>query len=158
MPVRVSLRWILVFSLTVALTLYFYPLRGEASLWRPLFVFLVVVYWLFAEPHRLGIGFAWLAGLGLDILTGGVPGRHALAMAVCAYLICLAGQRLHHFSVWHQTVLVSLLAVLYQSVIVFVNLLVGREFTILFMYYPVVTTVLLWPLTVGILSRFYCPE
>ncbi len=155
---RVSLFWGLSLSLVLALVLYFYPLRGDLGLWRPLLVFLVVMYWLLVEPYRLGIAFAWLCGLGLDILTGGILGQHALALACCAYLLRLAGQRLHHFSIWHQAVLISLLALLYQAVVAFVHLLAGRDVPGAYMVYPVLTTVLLWPLIAGILSRVYTPE
>src|SRR5690606_20757644 len=97
-------------SLLVAYTLYFYPLRGDLTYWRPMVVFLVVVFWLLAEPHVLGVGFAWLAGLALDILTGGPLGQNALAMGVSAYLLQLAGQRMKNFSVWHQMIVVVVLA------------------------------------------------
>lgn len=149
--------WTLGFSLLFALLLYFYPLRGDIGQWRPQLVLLVVIYWLFALPHQLGVGFAWLAGIVLDILTAGTLGQHALAMACCAYLLCLAGQRLHHFSVWHQMVVMFILSVLYQLVIIFVNLLAGNGADALFMFYPVVTTTLLWPLVAGLLSRLHRP-
>lgn len=142
-------------SLFLAYLLYFYPLRGEISLWRPMLVFLTVIFWLMAEPHAIGVGFAWLAGILLDLLTGGTLGQHALAMGVSAYLLQLAGQRMSNFSVWHQTVAVAVLAVFYQLVAVVVGLMDGSNADNWFMLYPVVSTVLLWPVVAIPLWKLY---
>jgi len=143
----------LLISILLALVFSFVPLRGPAGFWRPLLLMLVVVYWLLAEPHRLGIGFAWLCGLLHDLLTGGIPGQQALALAVCAYVLQLSGQRLRHFSLWHHTVLVALLATLHQLVVVFVNLVLGRDAQHWYMFYAIASTTLLWPLAARLLRR-----
>lgn len=142
-------------SLLLALTLYFYPLRGDAGFWRPQLVLLLVTYWLLTEPHVLGVGFAWLMGLVLDVLAGGVLGQHALALAICAWILQLAGQRIQHFSVWHQAVLVALLAVFHQLVMVVVELVAGRGAERWAMFYPVLPTVVLWPPVALVLNRLY---
>ena len=152
----VSLTFLL--SLLGAYTLHFYPLRGDAVHWRPLLVFLVTVYWLLREPHRLGLGFAWLAGLGLDILAGGILGQRALALLICAYLLELAGERLRHFSLWHQLLVVIPLAAIYQLVVIVVYLLAGKDADSWRMFYPLLTTVPLWPLLAGLLNRFQPPD
>lgn len=145
-------------SLAFAYLLFFMPLRGEINFWRPLLVFLVVLYWLRVEPHLLGVGFAWSAGLALDLLTDGPLGRNALAMGICAYVLQLAGQRLQHFSVWHQMVVVAALAFFYQLVAIVVSLIAGQDAERLAMLFPVLTTTLLWPLLAGLLWLFYKPE
>lgn len=142
-------------SLFMAYLLYFYPLRGELGYWRPMLVFLTVVFWLLAEPHVIGVGFAWLAGILLDILTGGPLGQNALAMGVSAYLLQLAGQRMNNFSVWHQTFVVAVLAVFYQLVAIVVGLMDGRDADNWFMLYPVISTVLLWPVVAIPLWKLY---
>lgn len=144
-----------ILSLLLAFCLHFYPLRGDLSFWRPLPVLLVAIYWLLREPHQLGLGFAWITGLLLDILASGIVGQRALAMLLCAYLLQLAGQRLQHFSVWHQMVLVTVLALIYQMVVILVYLLAGKEADTWMMFYPVLTTVPLWPLLVWMMSRMY---
>lgn len=142
-------------SLLLAFCLHFSPLRGDLTFWRPLVVFLVVIYWLLREPHQLGLGFAWMVGLLLDILASGIPGQRALAMLLCAYVLQLAGERLQHFSVWHQMVVVAVLAVIYQMVVILVYLVAGHNADTWRMFYPVLTTVPLWPLLAWVLSRAY---
>lgn len=148
---------VLLLTLMVAFLLHFQPLRGDWSFWRPLWVFMVVVFWVLREPHQLNIGFAWLAGLVLDVLTAGTLGQHAMAMGCCAYVLQQAGQRLHHFALWHQTVLVALLALFYQLIIVVFGLLAGKPADTWRMFYPVLPTVLLWPLVALLLSRLHRP-
>ncbi len=149
---------VFIVSLLLALVLYFSPLRGEAGFWRPQLLLLLVIYWLLTEPHMLGVGFAWLMGLMLDLLTGGLLGQHALALAICAYLLQLVGQRIQHFHIWHQTVLVALLGVVHQLVIVFVALLAGRDAESWAMFYTVLPTVALWPPVALVLNRLYRPD
>ncbi|MGD9660453.1 MAG: rod shape-determining protein MreD [Porticoccaceae bacterium] len=147
---------VFILSLLIAYSLYFYPLRGEMTYWRPMFVFLVVIFWLQAEPHVLGVGFAWLAGLALDVLSGGALGQHALAMAVIAYLLQLAGQR--NFSLWYQMMVVTALTLFYQLVTIVVSLLAGKAADNWFMLYPVVSTVFLWPFVTMVLWKLYKTE
>ncbi|MCK9504428.1 MAG: rod shape-determining protein MreD [Porticoccaceae bacterium] len=146
---------VFIFSLVIAYGLYFYPLRGEMTYWRPMFVFVVVIFWLRVEPHVLGVGFAWLAGLALDLLSGGTLGQNALAMAIVAYLLQLAGQRMSNFSVWHQMLVVTGLALFYQMVTIVVSLIAGKAADNWFMLYPVLSTVLLWPFVTIALWKLY---
>lgn len=146
---------LLAISLAVAYVLHFCPLRGDPGYWRPMFVFLVVVYWLMREPHQLGLGFAWCAGLALDILSDGILGQRALGLLVCAYLLELAGERFRHFSVWHQLVVVLPLALIFQLVVIVVSLVAGREGDAWRMFYPVLTTLPLWVPLAALLNRLY---
>ena len=145
-------------SLFLAFLLFFYPLRGDLAYWRPQLVFLTVVFWVLVEPHTVGVGIAWLAGACLDLLTGGPLGQNAFAMAVAAYLLQLAGQRLNNYSVWHQTLIVAALAIFYQMIIIVAGLIAGKEADTWRMLYPVITTVLLWPPLAVVLGRLYRPE
>lgn len=152
-----SLLGTMIFSLLLVLLLSFVPLRGDEAFWRPQLALLLVIFWLINEPDRFGIGFAWCCGLALDLLTGGILGMHALALAVCAYLLTLLGRRMRHFSIWHHTVLVALLAVAYQLTVIFVNLLANRDAQHWELFFPVVTTTLVWPLLARLLGWLYQP-
>jgi len=145
-------------SLLGAYLLYFYPLRGELTYWRPMLVFLVVIFWLLVEPHVIGVGFAWCAGLLLDTLASAPLGQNALAMGIAAYLLQLAGPRMKNYSVWHQLVVVAALAMFYQLVVIVVGLVVGKAADNWFMLYPVISTVLIWPLLAISLWKLYEPD
>ncbi|HAT28315.1 MAG TPA: rod shape-determining protein MreD, partial [Gammaproteobacteria bacterium] len=42
----------------------------ELGFLRPDWVAMVLVYWIMALPHRVGILTAWLAGIAVDVLLG----------------------------------------------------------------------------------------
>ena len=99
-------------TVLVAILLQMLPLSAAAAHWRPQFVLLTVCYWLFRRPLLHGIGFAWLCGLALDFVIGDLIGRHALVFAVCACILLLLQQRMRHFRLVHQAILVLLLVLL----------------------------------------------
>ena len=65
---------------------------------------------------------------------------------------------MHHFTVWHQMVVVSGLALAYQMLVVLIYLMAGKEAHTLQMFYPVVTSVLAWPLMAGLMYWLYRPS
>ena len=89
----------------------------ELGFLRPDWVAMVLVYWIMALPHRVGILTAWLAGIAVDVLLGSPIGEHALSYVLIAYVAATLYQRLRMFSVWQQaSVLFALLGL---------NILVG---------------------------------
>jgi len=149
---------VFVLSFAFAFLCFFAPLRGGVIYWRPMLVFLTVIFWLLAEPHTLGIGFAWIVGLILDLVSGGVLGEHALALAISAYLLQLAGQRMNNFSVLHQVMVVAGLALFYQLAHIVISLVGGQDADTWRMLYAVISTVVLWPFWAMLLWKFYRPE
>ena len=68
-------------SFVVSLMLTALPMPEWASLWRPAWVALVLIYWCMALPARSGVLVGWSVGLLLDVMTGTLLGQHALALA-----------------------------------------------------------------------------
>ena len=64
-----------------------------------------------AAPQRVGVGVAWLVGLGLDLLTFGLVGSHALTKTVIAFLVGRVALRLRAYPVWQQTAFILILLV-----------------------------------------------
>ena len=48
-------RWLVLVALLLALTLAVYPLPLDWRWWRPEFVMLVVVYWVFTLPDHVSL-------------------------------------------------------------------------------------------------------
>ena len=145
-------------SLLLAYAMFFYPLRGDIAYWRPMCVFMVVLFWLLVEPHVLGVGFAWLAGIVLDLLSDSPLGQNALAMAITAYLLQLLRQRIQNVQIHHQILVVAVLGVFYQLVAVVVSLMAGKQADTWAMIYPVVSSSLLWPFVALLQWKLYNVE
>lgn len=85
------------------------PLPEVLNQGRPEWMALVLIYWIIALPHRVGVFWGFGVGLFQDVLTGVVLGQHALAYALVAYITVLAYKRLRVFSPVQQSGIVFLL-------------------------------------------------
>lgn len=140
-------------SLMLGLLLQLLPLSTPVVYWRPQFVLLVVFYWLFRSPFLHGITFAWLSGLLLDIFVGELLGRHAVVFALCAYLMQLIRQRLHHFGVLHQAMLVLFTVSVSQLLLHSITLVFRTNWEGSLLLAPAVTSAIVWPLLVFLMNR-----
>lgn len=103
MDQRTHASWVIFLSFFVAYLLAIVPFPEWAMNYRPQWVAMVLIYWAMALPYRVGIGFAWVAGLLMDILEGSLLGLNALALAIIAYIALSLHQRLRMFSSLQQS-------------------------------------------------------
>lgn len=129
------------------------PLATEINSWRPQFLLLIVIFWLVRSPFHHGITFAWLTGLLLDIFMGELIGRYAIIFALCAYLLQLLRQRLHNFSIFHQTFLVFLLVWLSQCLLYSITLIFRASWIGGAFFIPALTSALVWPALAWLLNK-----
>lgn len=145
-------------SLAIALTfitalwLSVMPMPSPLDLGRPMWLAMVVAYWVMALPHRVGLLTAWFAGLATDVLYGGLFGQHALVMTVVAWLMLLLYQRIRLFPLWQQSLVMLPVLGLAQLLLLWLNSLAGSRPPILLFLMPVVVSALLWPWAVSILN------
>ncbi len=109
--------WMVSLTLLLSLLLAVFPLTPPYDWWRPEWTALVVIFWTVNIPDRIGVSFAWLAGLVLDGFTGVTLGQNALSLAIVAYICNGLYQRMQHFAILQQAGLVF--------VLVGIHLLVG---------------------------------
>ena len=87
---RVGSTAIIALTMAAGMVLAVMPLPGsvppELGYLRPDWVVMVLIYWIIALPHRVGIVTAWGTGLIVDVLLGSLLGQHALAYIVIAYV------------------------------------------------------------------------
>lgn len=79
--------WVLPVSVLVALLLGLLPLPQMLQPLRPYWLALVVLYWVLEAPERVGLGFAFLAGLIADLAWGGLLGEQSLRLLVMAFIL-----------------------------------------------------------------------
>ena len=89
-------------SIVAAFVLAALPMAEWAEPWRPPWVALVLLYWCFAAPERVGVLVGWGCGLVLDVLVGTLVGQHALGLAVVAWLGRRIFRRVRLFPLWQQ--------------------------------------------------------
>ncbi len=136
-----------------ALLFSIWPLPDWALLLRPEFAALLVLYAVLVAPFRMGMLFAWVLGLSIDVLESAVLGQHALALTVLAYLCFLLHTRIRLFSLLEQVISVFVLVGIYQLIGNWVQGIAGVRLYNLGFLLPALTSALLWPLALLVLER-----
>lgn len=112
---------------------------------RPEWVALVVIYWVIAIPHRVGVIVAWFVGLFHDVLVGSVLGQHAMALSVVAYITFMLHMRIRVFPIWQQSLSVLLLVGVYLLVVLMVQRTVTISHWTLWYWLPALSSAVVWP-------------
>lgn len=132
-------------SIVIALVLQIMPMPAIADLYRPDWVLLVLSYWALALPNRVSVGVAFFIGLILDILLGTSVGVHSFAMCLCIYVLSANYKRLRNYSVWQQSIIIGIMAALYNLVIFWLQHLLTDIYFLFDYLWPVVSSMVIWP-------------
>ncbi|MDB5965384.1 MAG: putative rod shape-determining MreD transrane protein [Polaromonas sp.] len=130
-------------SLIAALLLNMLPL-GRVP-WMPDFLALVLVFWNVHQPLRVGIGLAFMFGLGMDVHQSALLGQHALSYTALSFLAAMIHRRLLWFPVPSQAVQVLPLFALAHGVELLIRLAGGGIFPGWVVVLAPVLEALLWP-------------
>lgn len=141
-------------TLVVAMCLTLLPMPMMTVWVRPAWVLLVLIYWTLAMPYQFNVGYAWCAGLFLDMLTGTLLGLHALAMTLVIYLVYRLHRRIHMYPMLQQAFSVFVFVMIYQAIIYSVQGFIGEQ-PLSYYWLGPVTSVILWP-WMSVLLRDYC--
>ena len=154
--------WVILLSFFVAMILSLVtipgPLPWEFGFLRPDWVLLVLVYWVIALPHRVGVVTAWVLGLVMDVLLGTLLGQHALIFILVAYIAENLYQRLRMFAVWQQSLVVFALIGLAHLSGYWIERVIGAKEWSWWLMLPPVVSAFVWPwmfLFLRALRRFF---
>ena len=130
-------------SLGAALLLNMLPL-GRVP-WMPDFLVLVLVFWNVHQPLRVGIGVAFMFGLGMDVHQSSMLGQHAFSYTALSFFAAMIHRRLLWFSVPSQAVQVLPLFAAAHGVELVIRMVAGGIFPGWIMLMAPVFESLLWP-------------
>ena len=153
LPVRT---WFIALSLVVALLLNMLPTAWWPGV--PDWVALVLCFWSVREFRKVGMGWAFLLGVVMDVAEASLMGQHTLAYVLLAYLSSSLSRRVLWFPLLQQALqIMPLLAVVPLAQFV-VSMAAGGQFPgFLYFLWPVVGTLLWVPLTFVLLLPQYQP-
>lgn len=138
-------------SLMLGMVLALIPMPEWAVWLRPNWVLAILVFWLIVAPHRVGIGFCWIVGLFMDLLTGTVLGQQALIYCLTAYFVLKFQYWLAHMPILQQTAMILLL-MLFDITIERCLLIVFQHSIVNWLFWlPAITTAVIWPWLSGLL-------
>ncbi len=146
MEQKTNATWVVYLTFMVAFLLSVVPFPEWALDYTPQWVAMVLIYWAMALPYRVGIGFAWVTGLLVDILDGSLLGLNALALAVIAYITLSLHQRLRMFSSLQQSGVVLAMTGLYLMMTHWMKIAANQAVTSdLFFLLGALSSAFLWP-------------
>jgi rod shape-determining protein MreD len=131
-------------SLVAALLLQLLPFSGFLLQIKPDFLLLTLLFWLLRAPHVCNIGFAWTAGIMMDLVCGDLFGQNALAYALTAFLAVMYQRRLILFTVLQQSAYVFVLLMGNQLILLMLKSFSGAQFIGWTYFFPSLTGILLW--------------
>lgn len=134
-----------------ALILSVVPMPAPFDAGRPMWLAMVVAYWVMALPHRVGLLTAWVAGLATDVLFGELFGQNALVLVMVAWLVLLLYQRIRRFPLWQQSLVMLPVLGIAQMVSLWLSSLAGNRPPTLLYLLPALVSTILWPWLFSIL-------
>ncbi|TJZ78973.1 rod shape-determining protein MreD [Chitiniphilus eburneus] len=123
-PVRPSLIFL---TLIGALLLNLLPWQLIGSHFAPDFVALMLLYWTLNQPRRVGVGWAFVFGLAMDVADGNMLGQHTLAYSVIVYLVLSRSRQINIFPFWQQALAMLGLLLLAQVIMAVLRLTTGAD-------------------------------
>jgi len=140
---------IILLSFVFLMVLMLLPLSDSLRFARPEFVLLGLIYWSMALPQRVGITYAWLVGLMMDVLMGGMMGIMAFSYAFIIYMVLKFHLQLRQYPLWQQASFIFTLVLLLQLLLVALSSHTAGSHVFL----PAVTSTILWPVIYAILRK-----
>lgn len=129
----------------VALLLTILPIPEMLSAFRPPWVLLLVLYIEYYLPGNFKLTALLLVGLLLDVLLSTVIGEHSFALLLVTWIASTKSRRFQFFSMTQQIVLIGFFCLLYQSIISFVDALLGFHYSVLFPVATAILSMFFWP-------------
>jgi len=142
--VHKGIRFVL-FTLVLALVLTILPLPPWGEEFRPQWMALILIFWTLTLPARIGVFWAFGAGLVLDVAAGTLLGQHALSLSVPVYLAVELSPRIRNFPLPQQTLSVWVLLLLERLLSLWVLGATGQPTPTLAYWTPTFVGMFLWP-------------
>lgn len=143
--------WIITLTIVVGFVLLLMPLPGLMTYTRPNWVMLIVLYWVLALPHRVGIFVAAITGLMIDVARGTALGQHVFALSVITYVVLLFHHRIRLFPLWKQSIVIGVLNGLYLLILLWISNVMTSQETPWVYWLAALTSALFWPWVFGLL-------
>lgn len=141
-------------TFVLALALSIVPLGDRVVPFRPDWVPLALIFWAVARPQHIGLLAAFAMGLALDMLTGSLLGRHALALLPVVYLALRLRLRIRVALAWQATVTVALMLVLYHFLLFWIDGVGQHAIPGAIAWAPLLSSALLWSVVMVALGGF----
>ncbi|CAA6809197.1 MAG: Rod shape-determining protein MreD [uncultured Thiotrichaceae bacterium] len=142
-------------SLLGAFVLTLAPVNGVFGLWRPEWLVLVIIHWAIYFPDRISYVLVGFLGLMLDAAWQLSLGQHSLSFVVLLYVVIRLSERLSPNSLLQHLFMVLVATSVYMLTNLWVLTATDNNPANWGYWYPVFTSLLIWPFVTGLLKRMH---
>ncbi len=145
---------VIIISIVIGSILMVYPLSYPIAGWRPLFMMMIMLFWVLCQPTWCGVWFAFIMGLFTDLLLDAPLGLNALSYVTIAFFTryFIRERRVLTFSnLW---IIASLAILAHLVIILMAQVMAGVHFSITRHWQPLLTSILFWPVLYYFLRRW----
>jgi len=126
---------------------------------RPVWVALVLFYWVMELPHRIGLIAAWIVGLFVDVLQADPLGLNGALLAGITYFGWRFYERLRMYALLQQGAVIFVLLIGTEAVRMLVLAIIEGRALSWGMFGPPTMSLLVWPFVAilldGLRRRFH---
>lgn len=151
-PLYFSTLCLMVISFFLAILLNVIPLPPALALFYPLWLPLVLIYWIMKLPEHIHFSLAWILGLLIDVLYGNCLGIHSLALCIVAYLAYRFHLQFRMFPLPQQLLFILGMLTIYQVVLIWVQAWLGFPVDFRWIWISLLVSALVWPLMGNVLK------
>ncbi|MGH1401057.1 MAG: rod shape-determining protein MreD [Acinetobacter tandoii] len=144
----------IIFSVIIASVLMVYPLAYAVSGWRPLFMMMVMLFWVLCQPTWCGVWFAFGTGIFVDLLMDAPLGLNALCFVVISFVARFLIRERRVLTFVNLWVIAALAILAYLFMMWVAQIMGGIQFSFARHWQPLLTSVLVWPLVYFVLKKW----
>ena len=136
---------IIALSFLIGMILQIVPLPQWAIWARPEWVFIILLFWVMAQPQYVGVCVAFFVGILMDLLSGTLLGQHAFVFTLMTYLVLTFHARLTLFPLWQQSGIVFMLVLSELALQCWILEVIGMVPQNWSYWLPALSSTLIWP-------------
>ncbi len=144
----------IVLSVVVASVLMVYPLSYAVSGARPLFMLLVMLFWVMCQPTWCGIWFAFGTGIFTDLLVDAPLGLNALSFVVITFVARFLTRERRILTFMNLWIIVFLAILAHLFMTWMAQIMAGVQFSIARHWQPLLSSILVFPLIYFVLKKW----
>lgn len=144
----------IVVSVIIISVLMIYPLSYPVSGWRPLFMLLIMLFWIMCQPTWCGIWFAFGTGIFMDLLIDAPLGMNALSFVLIAFIARFWTRERRVMTFYNLWVITALAVFVHLFFIWLVQVLAGMNFSLSRHWQPLLTSILFFPIMYSMLKKW----
>ncbi|WP_374574838.1 rod shape-determining protein MreD [Acinetobacter sp.] len=144
----------IILSVILASVLIVYPLSYALSGWRPLFMMLVMLFWVLCQPTWCGVWFAFGTGIFVDLLVDAPLGMNALSFVVLAFTARFLTRERRILTFGNLWAIASIAVLAHLFFAWMAQAMSGVHFSLARHWQPLLTSVLAWPVIYYMLKKW----